>query len=66
MRVNVKIVRGQMTGWRIVGDIAELVVIVFVIANAVFKVTCVPNLLLRDASGGEGISALDELDALRE
>jgi len=62
MRVHVSILPAESGGWGVVGDVAKLIVVVFVIANAMFVIAGVPDFLWCDRSRGEGVSALDELE----
>ena len=61
--MDVSKICGEFGGWRIVGDVAELVVVIFEIANAMLVIAGVPDLLWCENPRGEGVSALDQLNA---
>ena len=63
MGVDVEVVWREIGGWRVVGYVAELIVVVGAVADAVFVVAGLPDGSLRHGFGAEGVASLDELEA---
>jgi hypothetical protein len=66
MCVDVEIVRRKSVGWRIVGDVTKLIVIVQQIPDTMLMIAAMPYFFLCDFPGRKGISAFDELNTFRK